>query len=329
MNPSSEAYSPPVGEPNPAALGGTSAAARIACTILATRPKFFAASVLPVLVGTGWGYRLSGQVNWTVFLLALVATVLVHAASNVWNDVCDEIAGTDRINDDRIHPYTGGSRFIQNGVLDKDAMLRLSQGLGAGSLVVGATLIWLKGLTVLWLGLAGLVFGYLYSSPRVRLSGRGVGEFAVGVAFGILPVCGATWLQSGQFGWHTFLLAVPVSCWVAGILVMNEVPDTGADGASGKRTLAVRLGPARTAVLYGALQFLALVGVLLLIAQGALPRLALLGPVALTVVAWIAARKIVDGSRGSLKQGIEMTLGIHATGCLWLAGWAWFYPLTT
>lgn len=326
MDSSSKVYSPPAGEPNPAALGGTSAVARMKRTILGTRPKFFTASVLPVLVGTGWGSRFSAQVDWTAFLLALVATVLVHAASNVWNDVCDEIAGTDRINNDRIHPYTGGSRFIQNGVLDSDAMLRLSQGLGISALVVGAILTWLKGLAVLWLGLAGLAFGYLYSSPSVRLSGRGVGEFAVAVTFGILPVCGAAWLQSGQIDWRTFLLAVPVSCWVASILLINEVPDRVADGASGKRTLPVRLGTTRTAVLYGALQSLALLGVLLLIADGALPLMAVIAPVALVAIGWIAAAKITDGSRASLKQGIEMTLGIHAMGCLWLMGWTWFFP---
>jgi 1,4-dihydroxy-2-naphthoate octaprenyltransferase len=324
---SSKAYSPPVGEPNPVALGGTSAAARIKRTILGTRPKFFTASVLPVLVGTVWGSRFGGQMDWTAFLLALIATVLVHAASNVWNDVCDEITGTDRINNDRIHPYTGGSRFIQNGVMGSDAMLRLSQGLGVAALVVGAILTWLKGVTVLWLGLAGLAFGYLYSSPGVRLSGRGVGEFAVAVAFGILPVCGAAWLQSGQIDWRTFLLAVPVSCWVADILLINGVPDRGADEASGKRTLPVRLGRSRTAVVYGALQSLALLGVLLLIAEGALPLLALIAPVALVAIGWMASRKITDGSRGALKQGIEVTLGIHAIGCLWLMGWTWFYPL--
>ena len=327
MLPPSHPSSPPVGEPSPVILGGTSLGARIRRGLLATRPKFFTASILPVVVGTGWGYRQSGGLDATVFLLALLGTVLVHAASNVWNDVGDDSNGTDRDNDHRIHPYSGGSRFIQNGVLDEDAMLRLSQGLGSAALVVGAILVWLKGPTVLWLGLGGLAFGYFYSSPRVRLSDRGVGEAAVGVAFGVLPVCGAAWLQSGAFSWDALLLAVPVSCWVTAILLINEVPDITADGISGKRTLAVRLGTGGTALLYAGLHFSALLGVLSMVALSALPVPILVVPAILMTIGWIAAGKIRNTSRGALKQAIEMTLSVHAVGCLWLAGWAWIYPL--
>lgn len=332
MASTSEPWSPPAGEPDPSVLDGRSFSARVKRGLLATRPKFLTASVLPVVVGTGWGYRQSGQLSWSIFLLALAATVLVHAASNVWNDVGDDSNGTDRLNDGRIHPYTGGSRFIQNGVLDKAAMLRLSASLGVVAVLIGLTLIWLKGVTVLWLGVTGLVLGYFYSSSRVRLNGRGIGEAAVALAFGVLPLGGAAWLQSGTFSGDTLLLAIPVSCWVAAILLVNEVPDATADSAAGKRTLAVRLGTRGTAALYRLLHSIALLGLLPLIVGGELPLLALLAPVVLMTIGLVAARKIVAGDRvvgdrAALKQSIEMTLAVHGLGCLWLAGWAWFYPL--
>src|SRR4051812_10213388 len=81
---------------------------------MATRPKFLTASVLPVLVGTAWGATVAGHLDLLVGIFALLATALVHAASNVINDVGDEVTGTDRANVDYIHPYTGGSRFITN-----------------------------------------------------------------------------------------------------------------------------------------------------------------------------------------------------------------------
>ena len=326
MTSTSETYSPPAGEPHPETLGGSSLPARVKRGFLATRPKFFTASVLPVVLGSGWGYRQSGDLDWSIFLLALSATVLVHAASNVWNDVGDHINGTDQNNGGRIYPYTGGSRFIQNGVLDKDAMLRLSQRLAMAALVLGAVLVWLKGATVLWLGLGGVALGYLYSSPAVRLSGRGVGEAAVALAFGVLPVWGAAWLQSHVFAWDGLLLAVPVSCWVAAILLINEVPDTTADRAAGKRTLAVRLDTAGSALLYGILHLFALFAVLGLVFLKTLPILVVVVPAVVMILGWIAARKIQTGSRAALKQGIEITLAVHAIGCLWLSGWAWLYP---
>ena len=72
----------------------------------------------------------------TVFALALFATVCVHAASNVLNDVGDDSGGTDRQNEDRIYPYTGGSRFIQTGIMSANEMARL----GISLLALAATL---------------------------------------------------------------------------------------------------------------------------------------------------------------------------------------------
>ena len=80
--------------------------------------------MLPVLAGTAWGFQAAGSFDFAVFILALFATVCVHAASNVLNDVGDESGGTDQQNVDRIYPYTGGSRFIQQGIMSQTEMAR-------------------------------------------------------------------------------------------------------------------------------------------------------------------------------------------------------------
>ena len=95
----------------------------------AMRPKFFPASVLPVLAGSAWGFMVAGRFDLFVFILALLATVCVHASANVLNDVGDDAGGTDRRNDDRIYPYTGGSRFIQTGIMTASGMARLGNSL--------------------------------------------------------------------------------------------------------------------------------------------------------------------------------------------------------
>ena len=89
------------------------------------RPKFFPASVLPVLAGSAWGFMVAGQFDLSAFVLALLATVCVHAGANVLNDVGDDAGGTDRQNEDRIYPYTGGTRFIQAGIMSANGMARL------------------------------------------------------------------------------------------------------------------------------------------------------------------------------------------------------------
>jgi 1,4-dihydroxy-2-naphthoate octaprenyltransferase len=309
-----------VPEPTVAALAGGSVARRIKRLLLATRPKFFAASVLPVLLGTAWGYKVGGQFDLLVFALALLAIVCVHAGANVLNDVFDELGGSDPINDNRIYPYTGGSRFIQNGVMSVAEMARWGSTLIGVGMVLGAVLIAIKGMTVLLFGLAGVALATLYSMPPVQLSARGWGETAVGVGFGVLPVCGAAWLQSGVIDGAVLLVSVPVSLWVANILLINEVPDIPADAQAGKRTLAVRLGRQGTRALYLCLHVVAVVAIALAISQALLPWATIALPALLLLAAWRASQAIV-GAPEDLRQGIELTLMVHGLGGLWLVGW--------
>jgi 1,4-dihydroxy-2-naphthoate octaprenyltransferase len=286
----------------------------------ATRPKFFPASILPVLAGTAWGIQTSGHFDGIVFILALLATVCVHAGSNVLNDVGDESNGSDRRNIDRIYPYTGGSRFIQTGILDKADMTRLGVSLLLVAVIAGVVLLVAKGPVILLFGISGVVLGIVYSLGPVRLSAIGLGETAVATAFGILPVTGAAWLQGAVINVDLLLYAVPISAWVAAILLINEVPDIEADGASGKRTLPVRLGRGGTAALYLAIHLTAVAIVVGLAATGRLPLLAPVLPAALLLLARRAAAAIRNGlqDRSGLTRAIESTLAIHTLGSLWL-----------
>jgi 1,4-dihydroxy-2-naphthoate octaprenyltransferase len=292
----------------------------------ATRPKFFPASVLPVVAGTAWGIYASAQFDYVVFLLALLATVCVHAGSNVLNDVGDDDIGTDQRNDQRIYPYTGGSRFIQTGILTSSHMARLGWGLLVIAAIAGVFLLLAKGPVIIVFGVAGIALGVLYSLGPVRLSSIGVGETAVAVAFGVLPVTGAAWLQGAAFDSNLLLFSLPVSAWVAAILLINEVPDIEADGATGKRTLPVKLGLGNTARLYLAVQVAAAIVVTVLAINGALPLLSPLLPIGLLVLATRASSAIRAGvqERDKMTQAIESTLAIHTLGSIWLAGCALF-----
>jgi len=304
-------------EPTPDAFAGRGPAAHAKRLLHATRPKFFPASVLPVLVGTTWGACVAQTLDFGVFLLALIATVCVHAAANVLNDVGDEISGTDRINRGRIFPYTGGSRFIQNGVLSTRAMAVWGVQLLVAAAAIGAVLAYLRGPMVLAFGIVGIALGTLYSLPRVQLSARGIGEAAVAIAFGVLPVTGAAWLQSGVIDAASLLISVPVSLWVAAILLMNEVPDLEADAQAGKRTLVVRLGIPGTRRLYLGLQLTAVAAFLAAGLLGYLPWWASLAALLLVPGALRAAKGIGDraADRAALTRAIEATLGLHTFGC--------------
>jgi len=292
----------------------------------ATRPKFFPASVLPVIAGTAWGVSTSGHFDGMLFALALLATVCVHAGANVINDVGDDSGGTDRQNDERIYPYTGGSRFIQTGIMEASGMARLGISLLAIAAISGIFLLMLKGPMILAFGLSGVVLAVLYSVGPLRLSSIGLGELAVAVAFGVIPVVGAAWLQSDTISSAGIIFSVPISAWVAAILLINEVPDINADGATGKRTLPVRLGFGGTANLYIVIHLVAVAAVVQLSLTGQLPLAAPLLTAGLLFLAFKAAGAIRRGmeDRDGMTKAIESTLAIHTLGSIWLAGCALF-----
>mgnify|MGYP002084384524 CR=1 FL=1 len=306
--------------PLPEDFSGDSVAAVAKRLFHATRPKFFPASVLPVLAGSAWGFAAGGAFDFTVFALAMLATVCVHAGSNVLNDVGDEAGGTDRRNEDRIYPYTGGSRFIQAGILSSAAMGRLGISLLAIAAIAGLALLALKGAMVLYFGLAGVVLGVLYSLGPWRLSSMGLGEAAVGIAFGVIPVSGAAWLQGSALDSTLLIFSLPISAWVAAILLINEVPDIRPDAATGKRTLPVRFGLDGTALVYAALHLAAVAAVLYLTVSDALPLLAPVVPVALLFMTARSAIAIRRGiaERDAMRRAIESTLAVHTLGSLWL-----------
>jgi 1,4-dihydroxy-2-naphthoate octaprenyltransferase len=140
------------------------------------------------------------------------------------------------------------------------------------------------------------------------------------MGFGFLPVVGAAWLQSPDAALSALLPSVPVACWAMAILLINEVPDQAADAAAGKRTLVVRLGLAKTAALYVLLQLLALIAIAAAVGLNGLPLAALVALPVLLVAAVYAGLGLGAGQR-RLKRSIELTLMIHALGCVWLSGW--------
>ncbi len=288
---------------------------------LATRPAFLTAPVLPYCVGAIWGGLAAGHFDYSIFGLAMLAIISVHAAANVLNDVIDERTGNDTLNTDRIFPFTGGSRFIQNAVLSPGRMMALVKGLLVVSVLLGGILVVLKGPAVLFFGLCGVALGVFYSLPPVSLSARGLGEVSVGLATGLLPLVGGSWLQSGGVDLDVLMLSVPASMWVMAILLINEFPDRRADAQVNRNTFVVRFGVDSTRHLYVLLHAVALTALGVLTIVGSLPIWGISYPVLMMIAAVMAAKHIsVTTDAKGLRQAIIVTLGLHATGCMWLAG---------
>ena len=139
------------------------------------RAPFFTASVVPILLGVAIAWARTGNFNWLLFLLTLVAGMLFHAGTNVANDYFDHRSGNDEINTEFVRPFTGGSRFIQEGKLTPKEVLLYSLFLFATGSIIGIYLVFKVGTGVLILGVIGLLSGFFYSCPPIALVNRGLG----------------------------------------------------------------------------------------------------------------------------------------------------------
>jgi 1,4-dihydroxy-2-naphthoate octaprenyltransferase len=163
----------------------------------------------------------------------------------VLNDYYDALNGTDDNNTARLYPFTGGSRFIQNGVLSRDQTARFGFALLAAGIGIGLLLWQLSGTGLLWLGLSGSVIAWAYSAPPLSLNSRGWGELCIAVAFGLLIIVGSDYVQRGDFALLPLLAAIPYGLLTSSLLYINQFPDREADERAGKHHLVVRLGAGR------------------------------------------------------------------------------------
>lgn len=212
---------------------------------LATRPAFLLASLVPCLIGMATAAADGVSVDVPRALLTIMGAVLFHAAANVLNDYYDALNGTDEQNTRRLYPFTGGSRFIQNGVLSRRQTAGFGFALLLAGVCVGLILLRQSGVGLLLIGLSGALIAWAYSAPPLSLNSRGLGELSIAIAFGVLTVVGADYVQREGFALSPLLLALPYGLLASGLLYINQFPDREADERAGKHHLVVRLGPQR------------------------------------------------------------------------------------
>lgn len=241
--------------------------------LLATRPAFLTIALAGCLLG--FATALDAAFSWSLALLTVLLAVATQAGVNVFNDYYDHLNGTDAANVDRLFPFTGGSRFIQNGVMSPSQMRAWALILFAAVIAGGLWLIAVQGAGLFWIGLGGLLIGWAYSAPPLKLNSRGLGEACVAAGF-LLIVAGADFVQRGALSAKPWMLGLPYALLVTNILYINQFPDRAADILAGKRHWVARLEPAMAARGYWLILMLAALVLTSLVAAGQLPSLALL-----------------------------------------------------
>lgn len=276
--------------------------------LAATRPAFLSVTLAGCLIGLATAGANGVPVDFAKAFLSVLFALVAHAGVNVVNDYHDALSGADAANDGRLFPFTGGSRFIQNGVVGVRETGIFGHALLLAVIPPGLWLAWHSAPGLLLIGLAGLVIGWAYSAPPLKLMCRGVGEFAI-VAAWLLVVVGADFVQRGAFAWEPALAGLPFALLVANILYINQFPDRAADARAGKFTAVVRLGARRARWGYLAIALLAYSTLAAAAISGPLPGWAAAGLATLPLSFSAARRLLADAERpGLLGPAIRQTI---------------------
>ncbi len=289
---------------------------KLATVLAATRPAFLTASILPVLAAGALAAHTSASgIAIHLLVLATINIALIHAGANILNDYFDAVSGNDAVNTGFVHPFSGGSRFIQNDVLSERDALRIGVVLMVCGALLGLAFVWITGPALLAIGVAGTLLAITYSSPPC-LACRGLGDLVIGICFGLLPVAGTSLILTGTIPPEAWWLGAVIACFVAAILWVNSIPDIPADRSVGKMTLPARLG-ASAAALVLPMWFAA--GFLILLVSP-LPKVSWIS-LAGAIPALLASRAAIAGA---LSAAMPLTILTHAVVCILLiAGLAW------
>ena len=172
------------------------------------------------------------------FLICLAFAVMAQIVSNFANEYFDFKKGLDKKGRD------GFRRGVTEGDISPTAMRNATFILLSVSCLIGSTLIIWGGWWLIFIGIAIALFALAYSAGPWPLSHHGLGEIAVILFFGIIPVFFTTYVQT--LSWETYPVVLPLSFAVglmgANVLIVNNYRDADADKMVGKKTSVVILG---------------------------------------------------------------------------------------
>ena len=278
------------------------------------RPFTLTAAAVPVLFGTTLALA-DGAFDWGPFLAMLLASLLIQAATNMFNEFYDEKRGLDTADSVGIAGSIVGGRMHARAVL-----------LGAlvcyvGAAVLGLYLVFVGGWTILALGLLSALGGYVYSAGPHPLAYTAASEIAVFLFMGVLIVVIAYAVQDVDLSPRVFLAALPIGGPVAAILLANNIRDMESDRRGGRRTVPIVLGRRGGIFVYRALLLEAYVSVAALILLELVPASAALVVLSAALLPrlWrgIAAARVPE----LLDPVVKKTAALHASfGLLYCAG---------
>ena len=205
--------------------------------IEAMRLRTLPVSLAGVLCGTGCALLL-GSFDAVIALQCMLFAALAQIASNFGNEYYDYRNGIDR------KGREGFRRGVTEGEISPQAMKRATYTTLLAAIAVGCTMLFHGPWWLLLVGAVIALFALGYSAGPYPLSHHGLGDAAVLIFFGIVPVTFTCYLQAGKFDntGITLSTAFAVGLLAANVLIVNNYRDMEDDKAVNKNTTVVIFG---------------------------------------------------------------------------------------
>jgi len=200
------------------------------------RPHTLTASFAPVLLGTAIAAVEGYKLNFFMFLAMLVASLLIQAATNMFNEYYDFKRGLDNENSVGI-----GGTIVRHGVAPRTIMI-IALSFYLVAMLLGVYICANSSWWLVAIGLVCMLIGYLYTGGPFPIAYSPFGELVSGAVMGMGIVLISFFIQSKTVTLDAVLISVPSMILVGAIMLSNNIRDIVGDTEGGRKTLAILVG---------------------------------------------------------------------------------------
>ncbi|MCM3635605.1 1,4-dihydroxy-2-naphthoate polyprenyltransferase [Paenibacillus camelliae] len=267
------------------------------------RPHTLTASFVPVFTGTAMALY-DGSVQLILFMLMLIASLLIQAATNMFNEYYDYVRGLDNENSVGI-----GGTIVRDGVAPK-FVRNLAFLFYFISLLIGIYICYSSSWWIAVIGLLSMAVGYFYTAGPFPIAYTPFGELFSGLFMGPVIIMITYFIQTGDLNWSHLFVSISVGFLIGALNLSNNIRDMDGDKEHGRRTIAVLLGRPASIQLLGAIFAIAFAWIIVLVFMKHVTPWAML--VLISVPQAISAYKQFIGKT----VAFEMMPAMKATGKL-------------
>jgi len=277
---------------------------RFSIWMQAIRPFSYTATATPILIGAMAALLyFDGVIDWFLLPFVLFGGIFLHVGGNLLSEFYDY-----KYKIDDQHTY-GGSRILVENLLQPKEIKKAAYLSFVIGVLMGLVAIIVRGdLILLWIGLIGLLSGYLYGANPLKMKYIALGDLAIFLAFGPLMVLGSYYALTGSLNNNIILIALPISFLVIAILHANNTRDIKHDTEAGIKTVAILINVKGSILYYYALVFGAYIGVIAMVFFKILPYWSLL-----TLISLPPAIKNAKIMRNADREKPENILNLDVT----------------